>query len=261
MKMVKAIRYEQGIPQTVNDCLVEENMLHISINGAPYTVTMCSPNNEADLVHGILITEAVCLPGAQPIIQAIEKNEEGIVVKIDACIPTNQLGSGFLVKRNLLSVSSCGLCGQVDARTELLGDSLPLVSSFSPQQILSFFETMRAHQTNFQQTGGSHAAAAFDETGQCLVLREDIGRHNAVDKVIGALFQMEQLHRAACLLVSGRVSFEIVSKCFRAGIPRLAAVSAPSSLAVVYCQEKNIQLYGFCRKERITCYTPKDVSH
>lgn len=260
MKTVKAIRYEQGIPQSVNDCLVEENMLHISINDSPYTVTMCSPNHEPDLVHGILITEAVCLPGTQPNVQVAERNEEGTIIKMDAIIPEHQLGPGFLIKRNLTSVSSCGLCGQVNAKQELLGEPLPRVSALPPEQILSFFETMSAHQTNFQQTGGSHAAAAFDDMGRCLAIREDIGRHNAVDKVIGALFQEQNLNQAACLLVSGRISFEIVSKCYRAGIPRLAAVSAPSSMAVFYCNEKNIQLYGFCRNQRITCYTPNDVN-
>lgn len=256
MKKVNAIRYEDGIPQTVNDSLVEENMLHIRINGAPYTVTMCSPNFELDLVQGILITEAVCLPGVKPQLEIIDRNKDGTIVGIDAKISEDQLGFGFLTKRNLMSVSSCGLCGQVNAKEELLGKPLAQVPVLPPKTWLSFFDTMSRSQTTFQQTGGSHAAAAFNIEGNCLALREDIGRHNAVDKVIGALFNQHQLPEAACLLVSGRISFEIVSKCFRAGIPRLAAVSAPSSMSVKYCLEKNIQLYGFCRNQRITCYTP-----
>jgi FdhD protein len=117
------------------------------------------------------------------------------------------------------------------------------------------FAEMRSEQMLFALTGGCHAAAAFDAQGQLLVCREDIGRHNAVDKVIGALLITGRLTDARHLLVSGRVSYEIVSKSFMAGIPILAAVSAPSSLAVDFAKELGISLFAFCRDQRMTLYS------
>jgi len=114
---------------------------------------------------------------------------------------------------------------------------------------------MNKRQSAYLTGGGSHAAALFNHNHLLLELREDIGRHNAVDKVIGALLNRGNLSEANYLLVSGRVSYEIVVKCFAAGIPQLLAVSAPSSLAVDFCKELGITLYGFCREGRFTCYT------
>jgi FdhD protein len=256
MKKVKGIRFEHGRFTTVNDNIVEEAMLHIYINGAPYTVTMRTPGHDFDLVQGILLTEDVCSASKHITLDVVETNEQKTPQAINASIPENELGPGFLTKRNLMSVSSCGLCGKTDMQLALIGPSLHTKNPLDPVQILSFFERMAEHQVTFQETGGSHAAAAFNESGECLAIREDIGRHNAVDKVIGAMHREEPQQQAVCLLVSGRVSYEIVSKCYRAGIPCLAAVSAPSSLAIEYCNQKGIQLYGFCRKNRLTLYTP-----
>ena len=114
---------------------------------------------------------------------------------------------------------------------------------------------MSALQFAFHQSGGTHAAAAFTLHGELLCLKEDIGRHNAVDKVIGDLILTQKLDPASCLTVSGRVSYEIIIKCFKAGIPIIAAVSAPSSLAVDYAKELGITLLAFCRDKRATCYS------
>jgi FdhD protein len=114
---------------------------------------------------------------------------------------------------------------------------------------------MNASQVAFRQSGGTHAAAAFTFQGEMLCSMEDIGRHNAVDKVIGDLILSGRLNQASCLTVSGRVSYEIVIKCFKARIPFLAAVSAPSSLAVDYAKELGITLFAFCREKRATCYS------
>src|SRR5690606_7098228 len=126
--------------------------------------------------------------------------------------------------------------------------------AFSPEKIQPLFEQMREKQTLFNQTGGCHGAAIFNGDSELLALREDIGRHNAVDKSIGAILQKGNLSNAAILLVSGRLSYEIVSKCFMAGIPQLAAVSAPSSLAVDFAKELGLELFAFCRDGRATRY-------
>jgi FdhD protein len=123
-------------------------------------------------------------------------------------------------------------------------------------------ERMRALQNTFEKTGGSHAAALLTIEGEVLGVREDIGRHNAVDKVIGELFLQRTLHLAEVMLISGRVSYEIVAKCSRAKISFLLAVSAPSSLAVDFCNRSGITLIGFCRDKRATVYThPENILH
>ena len=121
--------------------------------------------------------------------------------------------------------------------------------------VTGMFAEMKEKQSAYITGGGSHGAAIFNEHHQLLALREDIGRHNAVDKVIGALLNAGNLQQGRYMLVSGRVSYEIVVKCFAAGIPNLLAVSAPSSLAVDFCKELGIALYGFCREQRFTRYS------
>jgi FdhD protein len=148
---------------------------------------------------------------------------------------------------------------------QLKGQRLDSSLSILPATISDYFRIVAAHQTLFKKTGGCHAAAAFDANKTMLSLQEDIGRHNAVDKVIGELamkgncpaikYAHSTQSEAVCLVVSGRVSYEIVSKCYRAGIPYLAAVSAPSSMAVEYCKEKGIHLFAFCRDHKVTQYT------
>jgi FdhD protein len=124
-----------------------------------------------------------------------------------------------------------------------------------PALVGKMFHRMNELQRTFRQSGGSHAAAAFTIDGEILSLHEDIGRHNAVDKVVGDLLLKQKLKEAKCLIVSGRISYEIVSKCFVAGIPFLAAVSAPSSLAVDFSKELGITLMAFCREGDLTVYS------
>ena len=120
--------------------------------------------------------------------------------------------------------------------------------------LFKMFDAMKKGQPTFHQSGGSHAAAAFDSKGKLLVIMEDIGRHNAVDKVIGHLINNNLLNEAKCMVVSGRISYEIVTKVFAAKIPILGAVSAPSTLAVDFAKELGITLLGFCRENKATCY-------
>ncbi len=155
-----------------------------------------------------------------------------------------------------MSVSSCGICGKTElGELSFLGKTVDSKQQIDAGLFSELFNKMNSKQFDFKQSGGTHAAAAFNQNGDLLSAMEDIGRHNAVDKVIGNLLYTQQLNTAKVMTVSGRISYEIVIKVFKAGIPFLAAVSAPSSLAVDYAKELGISLLGFCRDGRATCYS------
>jgi FdhD protein len=256
MSTVEAIQFETGKPpHTVQDALTQEAMLSISVNGAPYTVTMRSPGHEEELVRGILSGEEVYNGTSNPVFTILERDAQDAISRVNVDIPAEALGPGIAKARNLLSVSSCGMCGMQEVELPLQGESLRDRPRPEPGLLGSMFRAMQSAQDTFSRTGGSHAAAAFTLSGELLVCREDIGRHNAVDKVIGYLLMHGLLPSAAVLTVSGRVSYEIVSKCYHARIPCLAAVSAPSNMAVEYCRDKGISLFAFCRGEKVTRYT------
>lgn len=238
---------------TVNDPLVTERPLRILINSEPLSVTMQTPGHEIDLVRGLLYNEDIYRGPEDRIEFRLIEDRKGIVDEVRAGIPKDLVGEGYSNSRQLLSVASCGICG----RTDFHGRSGQVLSGYdlSPDFIHSLYAQMNDRQGVFEITGGCHGAACFDREGNHLVTREDIGRHNAVDKAIGALLREGRLEHARILLVSGRVSYEIVSKCFMAGIPALAAVSAPSTLAVDFAKELGISLYGFCRGSRVTRYS------
>ncbi|WP_306639488.1 formate dehydrogenase accessory sulfurtransferase FdhD [Sanyastnella coralliicola] len=240
-----------GDTQPTKDELVVERPLQVVINGEALTVTMQTPGHEAELVRGLLHNEDIYRgEGLDRKAFQFRASEENIMDQITLDIDSEKLGQGYLNSRQLLSVSSCGICG----RTSFEGRSGSIDSTENSIDLEKAFGAMRKEQHLFSATGGSHGAAAFTDEGDHLVTREDIGRHNAVDKVIGHLLFEGNLSNAKVLLVSGRISYEIVSKCFMAGIPNLAAVSAPSSLAVDFAKELGIQLYGFVRDSRATRY-------
>jgi FdhD protein len=178
-----------------------------------------------------------------------------------------------LANRRLASNASCGVCGKISADDlQLPGSREPGTSGceadpadypeyrLDPALLPALEGRMRSAQALFTRTGGCHAAALFDRQGRLLVLKEDVGRHNAVDKAVGSLLEQGRLGLAAILFISGRVSFEIVTKASRAGIPFLVAVSAPSTLAVRMCREAGITLIAFCRGDKATVYThPRKV--
>lgn len=230
--------------------------MQINVNGTPFTITMRSPNNDEALVRGLLHSEGVLNNvNYLPEIQLQKEKEDSIITIANLTIPEEQLGDGYSNGRNLLSVASCGICG----KTELddlgdLGAALPSSKTLDSHIIPALFERMQAAQNSFKQSGGSHAAAAFNTQGELLACMEDIGRHNAVDKVIGDLILRGKSGETQTLLVSGRISYEIVIKVFKAKIPVLCAVSAPSSLAVDYAKELGVTLLAFCRGEHSTCY-------
>jgi len=249
-------KYTDNIFQDVNDALTVEEILNISVNGEPYTMTMRTPGDEEELTRGILLSENVYDDKeVNPRFFITEKNEKGFITKVNVLLPAEKIKNGIDTKRNLISVSSCGMCGKSEMELALEGDVIKPIRKLNIENISKMFEIMGEHQNTFKDSGGSHASAAFTIDGQLLSIKEDIGRHNAVDKVIGSLLLQKKLHEAQCLLVSGRLSYEIVSKCFRARIPFLAAVSAPSSMAIEYCEKTGITLLAFCRGNKCTVYS------
>jgi len=160
----------------------------------------------------------------------------------------------FAGTRNVMSASSCGLCGKTsfDEVSEAMIINHDILD---PTIIAQMFDQMSEKQKSFQQSGGTHAAGAFTLDGNMLSIREDIGRHNAVDKVIGDLIYNNLLGQVKCLTVSGRISFEIVSKAISAGIPYLASVSAPSTMAVDIAEQAGMTLMAFCRNNKLTVYS------
>ena len=241
----------------VEDILTNEAPLQIYVNDKPFSVTMRTPGYDRDLARGILHSENVFTDASKEFkSQSLDIDTDGNITTINAIIEEEDLDFGFDSNRSLTSVSSCGICGKEDVSSiDLCGEPIADQTRFKSTQINSMFQVMAEAQDAFNTSGGCHAAAAFDAEGKMLVLREDIGRHNAVDKVIGHLLNAKEIGKAKVLLVSGRVSFEIVSKAYYAGIPILAAISAPSNLAVDMANGFGLSLLGFCRKDKVTAYS------
>ena len=239
------------------DSLTVEEALQINVNNKPFTITMRTPGEDLSLVRGLLHSEGIINDiDFLPDIVLRKENQNGVVTIVDVTIPKDKLGEGYANSRSLLSISSCGICGKTElSDLAFIGSTIDDSKKIGVELIDSLFQKMNLHQHNFNQSGGAHAAAAFTIDGKLLCSMEDIGRHNAVDKVVGKLINSQQLNECKIITVSGRVSYEIVIKCFKSKIPFLAAVSAPSSLAVDYAKELGITLFAFCRDGRTTCYS------
>jgi FdhD protein len=252
-------RHGETAGRGAEDALCIEAPLEILINGEPFSVTMRSPGDELALVRGLLYTEGVLsAPEAFPY-ETTECHRGPWPRTLDLSVPVEQLSlEGH--ERRLVSASSCGLCGKTSLGS--LEEAVPDLTeaeagrpTIAPERVLSMQHAMRAEQLAFERSGGTHAAAAFSAAGEMLALAEDIGRHNAVDKVIGQLLLENRLEDAWAMTVSGRVSFEIVSKAARAQLSLLIAVSAPSSLSVELAHKSGMTLIGFCRQGRFNVYT------
>lgn len=242
------------------DEVVREEPLEIRIGGMPVAVVMRTPGHDEELVLGFLATEGVVdRPAAVRSVRQCtvvdDPDAEGNVMQVT-------LHEGLEVdwarlRRNLYASSSCGLCGKVSIdqlmlRCEPLVDDMRVAIS----RLYRLPSALEAEQTVFARTGGLHAAGLFDAEGQALVVREDVGRHNAVDKVVGWALRRDRLPlRGHVLMVSGRVSYEITQKAVAAGIPMIAAVSAPSSLAVELAARAGLTLAAFLRGQRLSVYT------
>jgi len=250
-------KFEKGLATKTADALTIEEALQININNKPFTVSMRTPGNDMSLVRGMLHSEGI-INNVHFLPELILKkeNEDGIVTVVNLDIPKNELGEGYSNSRSLLSVSSCGICGKTElSDLSFIGKTIDDDKKIEINLIHQLFDKMKVMQLDFNQSGGTHAAAAFTITGKLLCAMEDIGRHNAVDKVIGKLILQSKLDQAKIITVSGRISYEIIIKCFKARVPFLAAVSAPSSLSVDYAKELGITLFAFCRNNRATCYS------
>jgi len=247
------------------DLLAAEEPLGIRVGGIALTMTMRTPGDDIELAAGFLVSEAV-----------VRSPDDIAGIKLcdgTACghgdhdglgnIADVTLAAGVTVapgaRRNFLTTSACGVCGKTSIQdicvlphATLAGDP----ARFTPEVLATLPERLRGAQRVFSRTGGLHAAGLFTAEGELIAVREDVGRHNAVDKVVGwALFE-GRLPLAGCaLLVSGRASFELVQKAVLAGIPLLAAVSAPSSLAVDLAEEAGLTLVGFLRGPSMNVYT------
>jgi len=228
------------------------------------SVTMRTPGHDEELALGFLFTEGL-IEGPEQVLRVaycedVKPEERGNVVRAE--LAPDVTVDPALWQRNFYTTSSCGVCGKSSIEAVHVRCRRPMDPSapLDPWLITALPERMRAAQTVFKHTGGIHAAALFDAQGQLLLLREDVGRHNAVDKVIGAARRAGLPLSNGRLLVSGRAGFELVQKCIVAGIPVMAAVGAPSSLAVQLARESGLQLFGFVRDGRCNRYAPKPTA-
>lgn len=238
----------------VSDSLVVEVPVQLFIEEEPLTVSMCTPTHIREWAFGILFTEGIIRSAEQVLSYSEEEVDHQITIRVSLSNAANAVTN----KRSLLSVSACGICGKTAFEPPTLRDYRGADDEQSSmtlrEDIDAMMKKLREAQVIFDETGGCHAAGVFNKNQELLFASEDIGRHNAVDKVVGSLVIHQQLREAKYLMVSGRVSYEIVAKCFAAGIPNLAAVSSPSSLAVDYAKELGLSLFAFCRENRVTQY-------
>lgn len=258
--------WKNGVKSTNRlDSLAVEEPLEIRVRGRGVAVTMRTPGHDAELAAGFLLTEGVI-------------RNRGDVVEIAHCVQSEAGATGNILNvflaprvkldferltRHVFASSSCGLCGK--ASIESVQAAFPPVESsmsVSARVLPKLAERLRAGQKAFEQTGGLHAAAIFSTRGNLAVLREDVGRHNAVDKVIGhewlaGGFPLDR----KILMVSGRASFEIMQKALAARVPIVVAISAPSSLAVEFARASGQTLVGFLRGESLNVYShPERIS-
>jgi len=226
------------------------------------SITMRTPGFDAQLAVGFLCSESI-VKNSGDIMKvehyglAAPDTGNHNIVRVDLA-PKVAVDLGRL-QRHFYTTSSCGVCGKSSLDALRVNGMEPLATGqtrFSKEILIAMPDALRARQQTFAQTGGLHAAAAFDSQGEILVVHEDVGRHNAVDKVVGTLLERDLLPASELgLMVSGRASFELMQKTLVAGIPLLAAVSAPSSLAVELANEFNVSLVGFLRGDTFNIYS------
>jgi FdhD protein len=249
------------------DLLAGEEPLGIRVDGTALTMTMRTPGDDTELAAGFLVGEAIVrdrddITGMKVCDGTTcghlnhAEGEIGNIVDV-ALAPGMAVTAG--ARRNFMTTSACGVCGKTSIDDICVLPRTPLAADatvFTPAVLASLPDRLREAQRVFSSTGGLHAAGLFTASGELLAIREDVGRHNAVDKISGWALLNDKLPLSGCaLLVSGRASFELVQKAVLAGIPLLAAVSAPSSLAAELAEEAGLTLVGFLRGQSMNVYT------
>ncbi|MGW5862934.1 formate dehydrogenase accessory sulfurtransferase FdhD [Streptomyces sp. NPDC055239] len=264
----RVIRIRDGAVSERPDTLVAEEPLEIRLNGKPLAITMRTPGDDFALAAGFLVSEGVLgsADELQSIVYCAGATADGSNTYnvVDVKTAPGLVLPDITLERNVYTTSSCGLCGKASldavrttarwAIDDTDGGTTPPVR-LGTELLACLPDRLRAAQRVFDRTGGLHGAALFSEDGELLDIREDVGRHNAVDKLVGRALQDGRLPLSrAVLLVSGRASFELAQKAVMAGIPVLAAVSAPSSLAVDLAAETGLTLVGFLRGSSMNVY-------
>jgi len=249
------------------DLLATEEPLGIRVNWTALTMTMRTPGDDVELAAGFLVGEAIVRGrgdiAAMKVCDGTTCGHLGHSAAEIGNIVDVTLGPGAAVlagaRRSFMTTSACGVCGKTSIDDVCVLPQAPLsadVTAFAPALLTALPDRLRAAQRVFSATGGLHAAALFTAAGELLAVREDVGRHNAVDKIVGWAVLRDELPLTGCaLLVSGRASFELVQKAVLAGIPLLAAVSAPSSLAAELAEQAGLTLVGFLRGQSMNVYT------
>ena len=236
--------------------------MELRVDGRPLAVTMRTPGHDVELAHGFLLTEGVITAADQlaaaRYCDSVDDTGANTYNVLDVALAPGVAPPETGVERNFYTTSSCGVCGKASL------DAVRLRTRFSPAgdpvrvdatTLYGLPDALREAQRIFESTGGLHAAGLFTTDGTALVVREDVGRHNAVDKVLGWALLQGRVPASGCvLMVSGRASFELVQKAVMAGVPVLAAVSAPSSLAVELAVESGMTLVGFLRGTTMNVY-------
>ncbi|MGQ0837983.1 formate dehydrogenase accessory sulfurtransferase FdhD [Actinokineospora sp.] len=245
-----------------SDALAAEEPLELRVGGRALAVTMRTPGHDVELAHGFLLTEGVIGDRADISIarycDGVDDAGRNTYNVLDIALADGVAPPDTGVERNFYTTSSCGVCGKAALDAVRLKTRFPPAGDgvrVSARVLGTLPAVLRERQKVFASTGGLHGAGLFTAAGEPLVVREDVGRHNAVDKVVGWAVQAGLVPLAGTvLLVSGRASFELVQKAAMAGIPVLAAVSAPSSLAVELADEQGITLVGFLRGDTMNLY-------
>jgi len=245
------------------DTLVAEDPFEIRVGGRALAVTMRTPGHDLDLAHGFLTTEGVITSAGHVAIarycDGVDESGANTYNVLDVTLAEGVAPPDASLERTFYTTSSCGVCGKASIDSVRTRTSFPVAADLcvvGRAVLAGLPEALRAAQQIFDSTGGLHAAGLFSTAGELLCVREDVGRHNAVDKVIGWAVREGRLPlRATVLLVSGRASFELTQKALMAGIPVLAAVSAPSTLAVDLAEESGMTLVGFLRGDAMNIYT------
>ena len=260
-RAIKINKYRDGESNSIEDFVAVEEPLEIRIENRSIAIVMRTPGHDQELTAGFLLSEGA-IKNSKEIFEISEcinqsKDDKEIGNYVDVILTDNSNFNFENLTRHVFTSSSCGVCGKATLESVMTDfEKIQKTTKISPEKILKLPEKLLLAQETFKKTGGLHASALFDENGEIVIIREDVGRHNALDKVIGyALLNNMLPLQNHILLLSGRISFELMQKSLAAGIPTIAGISAPSSLAVDFAKESGQNLIGFLRENTMNIYT------